>query len=234
EYPYIAINSGRPQAFIEAIAQVCSIHNFSVFENGAGIFRYNYSDVMELYLDPKIDGKIKEKLLQLDQVIAGKFKIQCQPNKDYSLTYLFSLKKSMDENNHNNHNNNNSSFKKTNVADLDKVFIFIKKYLEEDSDEFRDFWVEKGKNFININIKGLSKGTGLQLVMKKMQLKPENIAGIGDSPGDWEFLKYCGFSACPSNAADDLKEKVDYVSPFSAERGILDIISYINKKKGLN
>ena len=42
-------------------------------------------------------------------------------------------------------------------------------------------------------------------------LKEENIAYIGDDLSDIPVLEHVGFSACPNDAIDSVKEKCDYI-----------------------
>ncbi len=48
-------------------------------------------------------------------------------------------------------------------------------------------------------------------ILRKNNLKPENIAFIGDDMNDFELLKLVGLSASPSDAIEEIKKIVDYV-----------------------
>lgn len=61
----------------------------------------------------------------------------------------------------------------------------------------------------------------------QMNIPTQEIVGIGDSGGDWQFMKKCGFTACPSGAADMLKKEVDYVAGRPTSRGTKEIIQYV-------
>lgn len=51
----------------------------------------------------------------------------------------------------------------------------------------------------------------LQIILKKHQLKSEEIAYIGDDVNDFEIIKAVGFSASPGDGMIFIKEMVDYV-----------------------
>jgi N-acylneuraminate cytidylyltransferase len=55
------------------------------------------------------------------------------------------------------------------------------------------------------------KKASLMNLAKKLNLKPREIAYMGDDVNDIEALKTAGFSACPQNAIDTVKHTVDYV-----------------------
>jgi len=50
-------------------------------------------------------------------------------------------------------------------------------------------------------------------------LKPENIAFIGDDVNDIGILQMAGLSACPNDAVDQVKKIVDYVCKKEGGRG---------------
>lgn len=196
--PFVAINSGRPESFLEAHAQAFDIKNFCVFENGAGIFRFP-SDTIELHLDPRIPGSIHDDFLALDKVVWQTFQIARQPNKEYNLTYLFP----------------------EHDARIEAVARFIEKQCKARQ---WPYYVDKGINFINVIVEGTNKGTGMRMIVERMGLDMACIAGIGDSDSDLAFLQLCGITACPSNGSERLKDVVDYVSPFPFAKGAIDIL----------
>ncbi len=55
------------------------------------------------------------------------------------------------------------------------------------------------------------KLTELKNQIKELNLTLENVAYIGDDVNDLEIINAVGFSACPSDAVDAIKSKVDYV-----------------------
>lgn len=51
----------------------------------------------------------------------------------------------------------------------------------------------------------------LNEILKKKNLKAENIAFIGDDVNDLEIMKLVGLTACPSDAIDEVKNISDYI-----------------------
>lgn len=51
----------------------------------------------------------------------------------------------------------------------------------------------------------------LQKWLKELNLSQQQVAFIGDDLNDKEIMKLCGFTACPSDAVDEIKEIVDAV-----------------------
>jgi 3-deoxy-D-manno-octulosonate 8-phosphate phosphatase (KDO 8-P phosphatase) len=51
---------------------------------------------------------------------------------------------------------------------------------------------------------------------------------IGDDLNDYAAMALCGFKACPSDAAAEIREICDYVSPFNGGHGaVRDICEYV-------
>ena len=48
-------------------------------------------------------------------------------------------------------------------------------------------------------------------IMKKNNVKPENIAFIGDDANDFELMKLIGFKVTPSDGMNFIKEIADYI-----------------------
>jgi hydroxymethylpyrimidine pyrophosphatase-like HAD family hydrolase len=86
----VAINSGRPEPFIEAMAQVMDVKDYCIFENGAGIFRCTGGPI-EFELDPRLPATIKYDFAGLAASILDLHGMRAQPGKDYNLTYIFEM-----------------------------------------------------------------------------------------------------------------------------------------------
>ncbi|HMU44090.1 MAG TPA: HAD-IIIA family hydrolase [Ignavibacteriaceae bacterium] len=73
----------------------------------------------------------------------------------------------------------------------------------------------------------------LQIILKKHQLRSEEIAYIGDDVNDIEIIKAVGFSASPADGMPFIKEIVDYVcearSGNGAFRELAELIIAIQK-----
>ena len=51
----------------------------------------------------------------------------------------------------------------------------------------------------------------LKMLTEKNSVSLEQVAYIGDDVNDMECMNVCGFSACPADAIEEVKECVDYV-----------------------
>jgi hydroxymethylpyrimidine pyrophosphatase-like HAD family hydrolase len=55
---------------------------------------------------------------------------------------------------------------------------------------------------------GVSKGSGVKYVAKKLSIELKDVLGVGDANSDWDFVKLCGHKAAMGNAENDLKQRV--------------------------
>lgn len=71
-------------------------------------------------------------------------------------------------------------------------------------------------------------------ILKRRQLKPENIAFIGDDINDYEIIKSVGLSASPADGMSYIKEIVDYVCSenggYGAFREFAELIIALNSQ----
>ena len=61
--------------------------------------------------------------------------------------------------------------------------------------------------------------------LRDHSLSPDQVLCMGDDLPDYPILRRAGISACPADAAVEIKQMVDYVSPFPGGRGcVRDVI----------
>lgn len=63
------------------------------------------------------------------------------------------------------------------------------------------------------------KLTKLKEIVAKYNVKPEEIAYIGDDVNDIECMQYCGMTACPHDALPSVKPHVKYICECDGGRG---------------
>ena len=65
----------------------------------------------------------------------------------------------------------------------------------------------------------LDKLPKLKEIAEKYDVKPEEIAYIGDDVNDIECMSYCGMTACPHDALPSVKLHVKYICECNGGRG---------------
>jgi len=77
------------------------------------------------------------------------------------------------------------------------------------------------------------KETKMNELFIEYGVKPEQSAYIGDDLNDYAAMSICGFKACPADAASEIQDICDYISPLSGGHGaVRDICEYMLKQNG--
>ncbi|MCM1377317.1 MAG: HAD-IIIA family hydrolase [Clostridium sp.] len=96
--------------------------------------------------------------------------------------------------------------------------------------------VEKRYNSLGIKDiyqKAAHKLPVLQEWMKKNNLKPEEVAYMGDDIPDLKCLRYVGLPCCPYDAVWEVKDTCLYISPYTGGYGCgRDLLEQILKANG--
>ncbi|MBO0998111.1 HAD family hydrolase [Bacillus sp. SD075] len=68
---------------------------------------------------------------------------------------------------------------------------------------------------VEVTVEGITKATGVQLLLKHFKLAPENILAVGDGENDLPLFKLAGRCVAMKNATDLVKEQADEVTEYS-------------------
>jgi len=92
--------------------------------------------------------------------------------------------------------------------------------------------------FNTLGIKDIYLGISNKLeVFKKYieenQLNPEQVLYMGDDIPDYEVMQEVGLSACPADAAEEIKQIATYISPLKGGEGcVRDVLEQVMKMHG--
>ncbi|MEI7897590.1 MAG: HAD-IIIA family hydrolase [bacterium] len=77
------------------------------------------------------------------------------------------------------------------------------------------------------------KQTIFREYLKANNLKPEHVLYMGDDIPDYEVMLEAGVSACPADAAEEIKSVAKYISHFNGGKGcVRDVIEQVLKVQG--
>ena len=63
------------------------------------------------------------------------------------------------------------------------------------------------------------KSVEITQILLSLDITFKEVAYIGDDVNDIEAMEMCGFTACPSDAVEEVRKQVDFVSDFSSGNG---------------
>lgn len=66
----------------------------------------------------------------------------------------------------------------------------------------------------------VSKANALQIVMRLLDVKPEEVIAFGDNHNDLDMLRVAGLGIAMGNAHDEVKAVADYITTTNAEDGV--------------
>ena len=72
----------------------------------------------------------------------------------------------------------------------------------------------------------------LEELREKYNLQYDEIAVVGDDLNDLEIFSVCGFTACPADACDEIKEKSDLILSKAGGNGaVRELIEFIKDRR---
>jgi len=106
--------------------------------------------------------------------------------------------------------------------DLKKVDYILKSLEEDFSDRLN---ITKSiSDCIDVMSKGVSKGSALSDLSRKLNILPEEAAVVGDSNNDIEMMQFAGISGAVANAEIAVKESADYITSSNDQDGVAEFI----------
>ena len=79
---------------------------------------------------------------------------------------------------------------------------------------------KSSKYSLEINTKGVSKGSGVEKLGEYYGIKREEIICIGDNDNDISMIKYAGLGIAMKNGSDEVKRISNYVTDSNDEEGV--------------
>ena len=92
--------------------------------------------------------------------------------------------------------------------------------------------VSSGYGCIDILQSGIHKAWGLEELLKRWDLKSEQIMAFGDSENDVEMLELAGIGYAMENAADNVKAVATALAPANSQAGVYQVLENWLEKEG--
>lgn len=179
--PPLSICSGRPQPYVEAVAQWLNVQHPAGFEN-AGIYNVQRN---ELELLPAFNSEAAQQVKELKEWL------QREIVSNHS-GMIVEFTKKMD-----------AGIIHSDKEAIDVAFPLIQEYVTE---HYPLFEVHKTDVSVNVILANNNKRNGILKICELLNIEPEEVAYIGDSSGDIPGLKLVGYPYAPANGSDAVKE----------------------------
>ncbi|AFY70159.1 HAD-superfamily hydrolase, subfamily IIB [Thalassoporum mexicanum PCC 7367] len=80
------------------------------------------------------------------------------------------------------------------------------------------------KGEVMILPQGVNKAAGLSLLLKELQIAPEQVVAVGDAENDYDLINLCGYGVAVANALPQLREIADLVTIGICGEGVVELI----------
>lgn len=87
--------------------------------------------------------------------------------------------------------------------------------------------VYAGMRYMDLTREGVNKGTALEILAGSLNIRPKEIAAVGDQPIDISMLEYAGLPVAMGNAPEVVKQSAKWVAPTNDEDGVDWVINRI-------
>ena len=182
--PALTLVTGRPHAYVDAMAQALDVRLPASFENGAGLAtRRPY----RAWLTPEAAAG-KGAIAALAQILEAREDVFAQLGKVASL----------------------SVFPTDPKRPLDEVAALLAD-LTSAHDLALD--LDPSTDCVNVLAPGVDKAVGFRALCAAVEVDPLEVVGLGDMPGDLPWLRLCGASVAPSGADPSVRAEVSHPSP---------------------
>lgn len=199
--PAVTLNTGRPSPYVEAVMQMIAGWQPALYESGAGLYLpQGYQFRTNPGLTPEHMALLRQALDLLDRDLVTPGRAYWQPGKVVCHSLL-------------------AQPPLTAAELLPEVEAVVARLTDRIA-------VSRAGITINIHPAGIDKGSGLEWLAGVTGINPADMAGVGDSTADIDFLRLVGYAAAPANARDEVKAAVGYVSPQPDAAGLHDILDY--------
>ena len=198
--PRLTLCTGRPQPYVEALTKLLDITAPVICENGAVI--YTLEDNFARY-GPGVTEEKRRGLHRLQEYIEGELLAEF-PEALLQFGKMAQL----------------SVYSERHEV-LELIRPKVAAFAEANGPELT---LDTSHYYLNISLKGVTKGRALSAVMEELGVSREECAGIGDTEGDLALREAVGWFGCPANARESIKRVADYISPRPVGDGVLDIL----------
>ncbi|MEN0111429.1 MAG: hypothetical protein AAF805_11970 [Planctomycetota bacterium] len=197
--PVITVCTGRPQPFAEAMCRVLANTTLPcVAENGVWLYHPGDNRYEQ---DPAIEPAHLAAVADAARLLRERYAplgVTQQPAKTASVT-LFHPDRQV----------------------LIERFEEVQGMLADRGWPFR---VSMTVDYINCDLRHISKASGLRRWFDATGIDPARCVGLGDTGSDLPIAEACGWFGRPANGAEVLEAASDYTSPHDELAGTLDIL----------
>lgn len=124
------------------------------------------------------------------------------------------------------------------LEDLYQLSVTKIMWIEEDLEQYErltqkahdlnDYQIVRSQDsYIDINLKGISKGKTLKDLVESLNIEASEIIAFGDQNNDISMIQYAGIGVAMENATAELKAVADIITSSSDDDGVAKMINTV-------
>lgn len=203
--PDLALCTGRPYPYAEAVAQYLDIRRPVIFESGGGLFDPAHHSVE---FSPYFDNQALQEKKEITEFV------EKQILAEYDSAHLEFTKYT------------DVGIVGNNEEDIKEMYARVKDWVEP---RYKDVEVHTTEVSVNVIRKSCNKGEGLKQISRYTGISPQEMAYIGDSSGDLTAMKEVHHSIAPANAISEVKQYANRTMTGEATHAVLEGYEYLVK-----
>ena len=196
--PSLALCTGRPYPYTEAVAQYLDIRYPVIFERGGGLYEPVHSSIE---ISPHFDDDALREKREISRFVEE----EVLPH--YSTAYLEFAKYT------------DVGIVGNEKQDIIQMYEKIKEWVGE---HYTDVEVHHTDVSVNVIRKACNKAEGLKQLSQNTGIPLEQMAYIGDSSGDIKAMREAGVTLAPANATPEVKSTADYTMKGEITHAVLE------------
>lgn len=196
--PQLALCTGRPYPYAEAVAQYLDIKQPVVFESGGGLFDPVRHGVE---FSPHFDNKALKEKREISDFVEN------EVLPDYSTAHLEFTKYT------------DVGIVGNDEKDIREMYAKVKDWVEP---RYPNVEVHTTEVSVNVIRKACNKGEGLKHISRYTGISCEEMAYIGDSSGDLTAMRIAGHPIAPANAIEEVKKAAGRTLSGEATHAVLE------------
>lgn len=201
------------------------MNGYYICENGAFIHDKDYNVIFKQTIDDKLVKKVIDRFESTDAQLYFKYKGDVIVDSDTTAFRHYSSDFIVDPNfeKRDSFDNliGNIGICSENLEELSRIEL----YLKSEFSEVLEIYFSSTYT-LNIVPKSVSKRGSIEHVIKTLNVSPDEVATIGDSPNDICMLEGFKYSFVMSNAREEVKQSANYV--VDSVKSAIDAIIKIN------
>ncbi len=194
--PAMTICTGRPQPYVEAVAQWLDIEYPVIFESGGGMYKPR---VNELHWSPFLTDDMMKHINLIRNYVANNIL------PDYPNSFIEFAK------------HTDVGVVSAHYSEIKEIYQRIRNFVMERYTEFEVHYTEVSCNVIT---KACNKGAGITFLSEMTSINTEQMAYIGDGTNDIPALSMVGRPFAPQNAREET-QKVAKVLDYRATAAVV-------------